>query len=116
MSWLGGIFGSKPQLTPEQASRLAAWRALPEVLAAAELASARLVVVDVETSGLKLGRDWLIARQDLEKFEKRPQGNFKLSAEQIREIRYMAKDGQTPLELARKFKVSVRTIYRHMNK
>lgn len=61
MSWLGGIFGSKPQLTPEQASRLAAWRALPEVLAAAELASARLVVVDVETSGLNLGRDWLIA-------------------------------------------------------
>ncbi len=64
----------------------------------------------------KLGRDWLIARQDLEKFEKRPQGNFKLNAEQVREIRYMAKDGTTPVELARKFKVSVRTIYRHMNK
>ena len=64
----------------------------------------------------KVGRDWLIARRDLEKFEKRPQGNFKLNAEQIRAIRYMAKDGTTPLELARKFKVSVRTIYRHMNK
>jgi excisionase family DNA binding protein len=63
----------------------------------------------------KVGRDWLIARQALEHFEKRPQGNFKLSAEQIREIRYMAKDGITPVELARKFKVSVRTIYRHMN-
>ena len=67
-------------------------------------------------AAIKFGRDWLIARPDLEKFEKRPQGNYKLSAEQIREIRYMAKDGRTPLELAKKFKVSVRTIYRHMNK
>jgi len=65
---------------------------------------------------IKVGRDWLITRQDLEKFEKRPQGNFKLTAEQIREIRYMAKDGRTPAELAKKFKVSVRTIYRHMNR
>lgn len=64
----------------------------------------------------KVGRDWLIARQDLEQYERRPQGNYKLSAEQIRQIRYMAKDGRTPVELARKFKVSVRTIYRHMNK
>jgi len=64
----------------------------------------------------KVGRDWLITRQDLEKFEKRPQGNFKLTAGQIREIRYMAKDGMTPVELAKKFKVSVRTIYRHMKK
>jgi excisionase family DNA binding protein len=65
---------------------------------------------------VKLGRDWLLAMQDLEKFEKRPQGNYKLTADQIREIRYMAKDGRTPLELAKKFQVSVRTIYRHMNK
>lgn len=65
---------------------------------------------------IKVGRDWLITRQDLEKFEKRPQGNFKLTAEQIREIRHMAKDGRTPAELAKKFKVSVRTIYRHMNR
>lgn len=64
---------------------------------------------------VKLGRDWLIARQDLEKFEKRPQGNHKLTADQIREIRYMARDGRTPVDLARKFKVSVRTIYRHMH-
>ncbi len=61
MNWLSGFFGSKPQLTPGQASRLAAWQALPEALAAAELASARFVVVDVETSGLVLSRDWLIA-------------------------------------------------------
>src|SRR5574340_172312 len=61
MNWLSGIFGGKPQLSPGQASRLAAWRALPDRLAAAELDSARLAVVDVETSGLNLGRDWLIA-------------------------------------------------------
>ena len=65
---------------------------------------------------IKAGRDWLIARQDLEKFEKRPQGNYKLSEDQIREIRYMSKEGKTPVELARKFRVSVRTIYRHINK
>lgn len=65
---------------------------------------------------VKLGRDWLIAMRDLEKFEKRPQGNYKLTAGQIREIRYMAKDGKTPSDLAKKFHVSVRTIYRHMNK
>lgn len=65
---------------------------------------------------VKVGRDWLIAMRDLEKFEKRPQGNYKLTADQIREIRYMTKGGTTPLELAKKFKVSVRTIYRHMNK
>jgi len=28
----------------------------------------------------------------------------------------MAKEGKTPSDLAKKFKVSVRTIYRHMNK
>jgi excisionase family DNA binding protein len=65
---------------------------------------------------IKFGRDWLIAMKDLEGFEKRPQGNYKLTADQIKQIRYMAKDGKTPLDLAKKFKVSVRTIYRHMNK
>ena len=65
---------------------------------------------------IKFGRDWLIAMQDLEKFEKRPQGNYKLTVDQVKEIKYMAKNGKTPADLAQKFKVSVRTIYRHMNK
>ncbi len=65
---------------------------------------------------MKVGRDWLIQLHDLENFEKRPQGNYKLSFEQIKEIRHMAKDGKTPADLAKKFHVSVRTIYRHMNK
>jgi len=64
----------------------------------------------------KIGRDWLIAPEDLEAFEKRPQGNYKLSPDQIKQIKYMAKDGTTPMQLAKKFKVSVRTIYRYMNK
>lgn len=61
MNWLSGFFCRKPQLTPEQESRLAAWRALAEARGATELESARFVVVDVETSGLNLSRDWLIA-------------------------------------------------------
>ncbi len=64
----------------------------------------------------KVGRDWLIARGDLDQFQKRPQGNYKLTPDQIRQIRYMARDGTTPLELARKFSVSTRTIYRHIEK
>lgn len=65
---------------------------------------------------IKVGRDWLIAMKDLDNFEKRPQGNHKLTPDQIKKIRYMAKDGKTPLDLAKEFKVSVRTIYRHTNK
>jgi excisionase family DNA binding protein len=64
----------------------------------------------------KVGRDWLVARSDLEGFEKRPQGNFKLTLEQVGQIKTMSRDGTTPLELARKFRVSVRTIYRHLEK
>jgi len=74
------------------------------------------LIRDERLPAIKVGRDWLIAMQDLEKFEKRPQGNYKLTADQIKEIRYMAKDGKSPMDLAKKFKVSVRTIYRHMNK
>jgi len=74
------------------------------------------LIRDERLPAIKVGRDWLIAMQDLEKFEKRPQGNYKLTADQIKEIRYMAKDGKSPADLAKKFKVSVRTIYRHMNK
>ena len=65
---------------------------------------------------IKFGRDWLIAMKALEAFEKRPQGNYKLTPDQVKQIRYMAKDGKTPMDLAKKFKVSVRTIYRHMRK
>jgi DNA polymerase-3 subunit epsilon len=61
MKWFTNLFGRNPELTPEQESRLAAWRALPDIGPGAELESARFVVVDVETSGLILAKDRLIA-------------------------------------------------------
>lgn len=61
MNWLARRFGSKPDLTPRQAERLAAWRALPPPRQALHLDHSRCVVVDVETSGLDLRRDRLIA-------------------------------------------------------
>jgi DNA polymerase-3 subunit epsilon len=61
MKWLTQLFGRKPDLTPDQESRLAAWEALPAVGPGAALDSARFVVADVETSGLSLTKDHLIA-------------------------------------------------------
>lgn len=61
MSWLRRLLGEKPQLTPQQAARLAAWRALPAPLPDRPLGEGRVVVVDVESSGLNPARDRLIA-------------------------------------------------------
>ncbi|MDP2834123.1 MAG: 3'-5' exonuclease [Pseudomonadota bacterium] len=61
MNWLTRLFGKKPELTPEQATRLAAWQALPAPDINAPCTASRYVVVDVETSGLNLARDRLIA-------------------------------------------------------
>ena len=64
----------------------------------------------------KAGRDWLILPDDLESFKKRPQGNYKLTEDQSKLIRRLAQEGQPPEALAERFKVSIRTIYRHLNK
>ncbi|MDZ4200685.1 MAG: 3'-5' exonuclease [Gallionella sp.] len=48
-------FAPAPRLTPQQATRLAAWQALPEG------DDTRCVVVDVETTGLNLMTDTLIS-------------------------------------------------------
>jgi DNA polymerase-3 subunit epsilon len=61
MSWLERLFGSKPGLTPQQAARLAAWQALPAPPPDQPFDNSRCVVVDVESSGLNLRRDHLIA-------------------------------------------------------
>jgi DNA polymerase-3 subunit epsilon len=61
MNWFARLFGGKPELTPEQSARLAAWRELPAAVPRAAMAASRYVVVDVETSGLNLARDRLIA-------------------------------------------------------
>ncbi len=61
MSWLGGIFGKQPELTPQQAQRLAAWRSLPTPDQDQAIGASRYVVVDVESSGLNISKDHLIA-------------------------------------------------------
>lgn len=62
MSLLAWLFGtSRPQLTASQRERLQAWRALPDPDAQQPLATTRLVVVDVESSGLNVRKDRLIA-------------------------------------------------------
>lgn len=64
----------------------------------------------------KVGRDWLIDPAALARFKNRPQGNYKLSLEQIAEIKNQFIKGTKPVELAYTFSVSVRTIYRHIKK
>ncbi len=64
----------------------------------------------------KVGRDWLIRPEDLSRFERRPQGNFKLTQEQIAQIKARISKGARPAELAREFGVSERTIYRRLRK
>jgi DNA polymerase-3 subunit epsilon len=61
MNWLARFFGKKPALTSQQAQRLAAWQALPPPRPDQTLRESRCVVVDVESSGLNISRDRLIA-------------------------------------------------------
>lgn len=61
LSWLAGWFGKRPPLTPEQSQRLAAWQVLLRPASDQPLNGSRCVVVDVETSGLRLWEDRLIS-------------------------------------------------------
>ncbi len=61
MSWLERLFGNKVELTPQQAQRLAAWQSLPTPPQGLPMNECRFVVVDVESSGLNLSKDRLIA-------------------------------------------------------
>jgi DNA polymerase-3 subunit epsilon len=61
MSWPGGMFGGKSELTPQQAQRLATWRSLPAPPRNQPVNESRYVVVDVESSGLNVKKDHLIA-------------------------------------------------------
>ena len=61
MNWLDRLLGRKPGLTPQQAQRLAAWQALPVPPQDRAFSESRYVVVDVESSGLNISRDRLIA-------------------------------------------------------
>lgn len=55
------LFSRKVVLTPEEAARLEAWRRRPAADLRTPLDQTRFVVVDVETTGLNLARDHLIA-------------------------------------------------------
>lgn len=61
MSWLRRLMGRAPALDGAIEARLAAWRALQRADAGAELSAQRLVVVDVESSGLDPRNDRLIS-------------------------------------------------------
>jgi len=61
MNLLRRLFGARPQLTADQQARLRAWQSLPEPDARLPWDACRLVVVDVESSGLDVRKDHLIA-------------------------------------------------------
>jgi DNA polymerase-3 subunit epsilon len=61
MNWLRKLLHIGPQLDPEAARRLDAWGQLPGLDLKAGFDATRYVVVDVETTGLDLNRDRLIA-------------------------------------------------------
>jgi DNA polymerase-3 subunit epsilon len=61
MSSLERFFAKPPGLTPQQARRLAAWQALKPPRPDRPIRETRCVVVDVESSGLNISRDRLIA-------------------------------------------------------
>lgn len=61
MSGFDWLCGRKVRLAPEDTARLEAWRAKPPPAVEAPLAESRVVVVDVESSGLDARRDRLIA-------------------------------------------------------
>ena len=61
MSLFSRLLPRKPSLDANLLQRLAAWHELPAPDLHAPLDQSRLVVVDVETSGLSLARDHLIA-------------------------------------------------------
>ncbi len=61
MNLFSFLFGKKVVLDEDAARRLAAWQALPEESCSGPLQGARFVVADVETTGLILDKDRLIA-------------------------------------------------------
>jgi len=61
MNIFSRFFHRSPRLSLEAAQRLADWKKLPEIGAQPPLDGTRFVVVDVETSGLNLAQDHLIA-------------------------------------------------------
>jgi DNA polymerase-3 subunit epsilon len=61
MNWIRRLIGRRPPLAPGQAAALSAYHVLPDPDRDAAADRLRLVVVDVETSGLNPRRDRLLA-------------------------------------------------------
>lgn len=61
MAWLTKLFAREVPLAPPARARLERWRALPALSADAAPATARFVVADVESTGLDMRADRLIA-------------------------------------------------------
>jgi DNA polymerase-3 subunit epsilon len=61
VNWIDALLGRKIELTGQQELRLKSWRELHPASTGAGLDCSRFVVVDVETSGLSLTKDRLIA-------------------------------------------------------
>lgn len=61
MEWLRQLFKGPPELADTEKSRLAEWKALHAPALDTPITESRYVVVDVETSGLNLVKDRLIA-------------------------------------------------------
>ena len=61
MNPIGWLLGRKVRLSPEQGRRLDAWRSLDEPDLGSSQQPRRYVAVDVESSGLDVHRDRLIA-------------------------------------------------------
>lgn len=61
MTWWQDLFGKTPDLSADQRAALAAFRALPKCEPNTSIDMQRFIVVDVESSGLNLSTDRLIA-------------------------------------------------------
>ncbi len=61
MSWISRLLGRRPRLSPEHEYAMAVYRAAPAPDGNTAVAALRLVVVDVETSGLNPLQDRLLA-------------------------------------------------------
>ena len=62
----------------------------------------------------KVGRDWIIDPEEIDNFERKPQGNSKLTKQDIQAIIKKYNQGVHPALLADQYGVSERTIYRRV--
>jgi excisionase family DNA binding protein len=64
----------------------------------------------------KVGRDWVIHKEDLAKFQRKQPGSFRIPADVINEIRRRADLGENREQLSQEYKISIATLYRVIRK